>query len=139
MLAVQNMEASGAITKRFEIEFNALEGSLSMMSKGKMLPYSVAPHPPNQWMTVLNDVLDLYVLTFTDSITPDRLSDTRFAAIGWIAASSSPRFDLTLYIKSCGLYLSLCNSRRMRVTCNSRLVWIRESIRCGLFLFDVRV
>ncbi|KAG9224045.1 hypothetical protein CCMSSC00406_0004339 [Pleurotus cornucopiae] len=58
LLAVQNMEASGAITKRFEIEFNALEGSLSMMSKGKMLPYSVAPHPPNQWMTVLNDVLD---------------------------------------------------------------------------------
>ncbi|KAF7430862.1 hypothetical protein PC9H_006576 [Pleurotus ostreatus] len=52
------MEASGAITKRFEIEFNALEGSLSMMSKGKMLRYSVAPHPPNQWMTVLNDVLD---------------------------------------------------------------------------------
>ncbi|KDQ26662.1 hypothetical protein PLEOSDRAFT_1084474 [Pleurotus ostreatus PC15] len=91
LLAVQNMEASGAITKRFEIEFNALEGSLSMMSK----------------------------------------------AIGWIVASSSPRFDLTLYIKSCGLYLSLCNSRRMRVTCNSRLVWIRESIQYGLFLFDV--
>ncbi|KAF9497205.1 hypothetical protein BDN71DRAFT_1388282 [Pleurotus eryngii] len=41
LLAVQNMEASGAITKRFEIEFNALEGSLSMMSKGKMPPYSV--------------------------------------------------------------------------------------------------
>ncbi|KAJ8462504.1 hypothetical protein ONZ45_g17909 [Pleurotus djamor] len=41
LLAVQNMEASGAISKRFEIEFNALEGSLSMMSK------------------VLNDVLDL--------------------------------------------------------------------------------
>ncbi|KAF4592996.1 hypothetical protein EYR38_008703 [Pleurotus pulmonarius] len=56
--SVQNMEASGAITKRFEIEFNALEGSLSMMSKGKVLPSSVAPRPPNQWVTVLNDVLD---------------------------------------------------------------------------------
>ncbi|GLB41632.1 putative his Kinase A (phosphoacceptor) domain containing protein [Lyophyllum shimeji] len=40
LLAVQNMEASGAIAKEHEIEFNALEGSLSMMSK------------------VLNDVLD---------------------------------------------------------------------------------
>ncbi|KAL0954020.1 hypothetical protein HGRIS_005174 [Hohenbuehelia grisea] len=40
LLAVQNMEASGMITKRLEIEFTALEGSLSMMSK------------------VLNDVLD---------------------------------------------------------------------------------
>ena len=40
LLAVQNMEASGVIAKTQEIEFRALEGSLSMMSK------------------VLNDVLD---------------------------------------------------------------------------------
>jgi osomolarity two-component system, sensor histidine kinase SLN1 len=40
LLAVQNMEASGAVAKTQEIEFKALEGSLSMMSK------------------VLNDVLD---------------------------------------------------------------------------------
>ncbi|KAF9560107.1 hypothetical protein CPC08DRAFT_708306 [Agrocybe pediades] len=40
LLAVQNMEASGTIAKDQEIEFNALCGSLSMMSK------------------VLNDVLD---------------------------------------------------------------------------------
>ena len=40
LLAVQNMAASGAIAKGQEIEFKALEGSLSMMSK------------------VLNDVLD---------------------------------------------------------------------------------
>lgn len=40
LLAVQNMDASGTIGKEQEIEFNALEGSLSMMSK------------------VLNDVLD---------------------------------------------------------------------------------
>ncbi|KAF8075156.1 hypothetical protein FPV67DRAFT_1476207 [Lyophyllum atratum] len=40
LLAVQNMEASGTVAKEQEIEFNALEGSLSMMSK------------------VLNDVLD---------------------------------------------------------------------------------
>ena len=40
LLAVQNMEASGTVAKGQEIEFKALEGSLSMMSK------------------VLNDVLD---------------------------------------------------------------------------------
>ncbi|KIP07109.1 hypothetical protein PHLGIDRAFT_71543 [Phlebiopsis gigantea 11061_1 CR5-6] len=40
LLAVQNMEASGMVAKGQEIEFKALEGSLSMMSK------------------VLNDVLD---------------------------------------------------------------------------------
>lgn len=34
VLAVQNMEASGAIMKDQEIEFSALCGSLSMMSKG---------------------------------------------------------------------------------------------------------
>lgn len=34
VLAVQNMEASGVIGKTQEIEFKALEGSLSMMSKG---------------------------------------------------------------------------------------------------------
>ncbi|KAJ3558702.1 hypothetical protein NM688_g766 [Phlebia brevispora] len=40
LLAVQNMEASGVVAKTQEIEFKALEGSLTMMSK------------------VLNDVLD---------------------------------------------------------------------------------
>ncbi|KZT07233.1 uncharacterized protein LAESUDRAFT_742984 [Laetiporus sulphureus 93-53] len=40
LLAVQNMEANGSIARSQDIEFNALEGSLSMMSK------------------VLNDVLD---------------------------------------------------------------------------------
>ncbi|KAG5653606.1 hypothetical protein H0H81_011978 [Sphagnurus paluster] len=40
LLAVQNMEACGTVAKEQEIEFSALEGSLSMMSK------------------VLNDVLD---------------------------------------------------------------------------------
>jgi hypothetical protein len=34
VLAVQNMEASGTVAKDQEIEFNALEGSLSIMSKG---------------------------------------------------------------------------------------------------------
>lgn len=43
VLAVQNMEASGTVAKTQEVEFKALEGSLSMMSK------------------VLNDVLDLFV------------------------------------------------------------------------------
>jgi len=50
VLAVQNMGASGKIEKDQEIEFNALVGSLSMMSK------------------VLNDVLDLCapsLVTFT--------------------------------------------------------------------------
>lgn len=34
VLAVQNMEASGTVAKEQDIEFKALEGSLSMMSKG---------------------------------------------------------------------------------------------------------
>jgi hypothetical protein len=34
VLAVQNMEASGTVARGQEIEFSALEGSLSMMSKG---------------------------------------------------------------------------------------------------------
>jgi osomolarity two-component system sensor histidine kinase SLN1 len=38
VLAVQNMEASGIVPRAQEIEFKALEGSLSMMSKGKQLP-----------------------------------------------------------------------------------------------------
>lgn len=38
VLAVQNMEASLSIAKSQEIEFKALEGSLSMMSKGEFVP-----------------------------------------------------------------------------------------------------
>jgi len=49
LLAVQNMDASGTVAKTQELEFKALEGSLSMMSK------------------VLNDVLDF-----------DRLDSGRF-------------------------------------------------------------
>lgn len=37
VLAVQNMEASGTVAKEQEIEFSALKGSLSMMSKGKFI------------------------------------------------------------------------------------------------------
>lgn len=33
------MEASGTVAKEQEIEFNALEGSLSMMSKGTCVFY----------------------------------------------------------------------------------------------------
>ena len=63
MLAVQNMQASGTITQ--DIEFKALEGSLSMMSKGSpLLPSSWKRSRPALILgfpTVLNDVLDLYV------------------------------------------------------------------------------
>jgi len=34
VLAVQNLEASGTVSKEFEFEFDALMGSLTMMSKG---------------------------------------------------------------------------------------------------------
>ena len=37
VIAVQNMEASGTVVKDQEVEFKALEGSLSMMSKGMCL------------------------------------------------------------------------------------------------------
>jgi len=39
VLAVQNLEASGIIAKDQAVEFNALEGSLSMMSKGEFPPF----------------------------------------------------------------------------------------------------
>lgn len=60
VLAVQNMQANGTIAQ--DIEFKALEGSLSMMSKG-----SSSPLPRTGVLltltepAVLNDVLDLYV------------------------------------------------------------------------------
>ena len=38
VLATQNMEAGGAVPLESEIEFRALQGSLSMMSKGKSYP-----------------------------------------------------------------------------------------------------
>lgn len=41
VLAVQNMDASGTIAKGQEIEFNALEGSLSMMSKGECYQFPI--------------------------------------------------------------------------------------------------
>ena len=34
VLAVQNMAASGTVAQKQEIEFTALKGSLTMMSKG---------------------------------------------------------------------------------------------------------
>jgi hypothetical protein len=51
------MEASGTVAKAQEIEFNALSGSLSMMSKGQYLHTLIFSftHLP----LVLNDVLDL--------------------------------------------------------------------------------
>lgn len=65
MLAVQNMKAVGAVGKDQgqDVEFAALEGSLSMMSKGlvyssiiwrKLIGLLIL------WGIVLNDVLDLY-------------------------------------------------------------------------------
>ncbi|KAF5373287.1 hypothetical protein D9615_007374 [Tricholomella constricta] len=57
LLAVQNMEASGTVVKEQEIEFSALEGSLSMMSK------------------VLNDVLDF---SLTVPIVSNRMDSGQF-------------------------------------------------------------
>ena len=60
VLAVQNMEASGSVAKSQEIEFKALEGSLSMMSKGEsMTAAHVTRFPNSACFVVLNDVLDL--------------------------------------------------------------------------------
>jgi signal transduction histidine kinase len=73
LLAVQNMEAEGAIPKGQELEFTALTGSLSMMSK------------------VLNDVLDLYVLLTVRGRQPRyrMIMLTKFAATAWIVVGSS--------------------------------------------------
>ena len=59
MLAVQNMQASGTIQQ--DIEFKALEGSLSMMSKGTLLSLLGDAAPLIAAPVVLNDVLDLCV------------------------------------------------------------------------------
>ena len=58
------MEASGAFAgdrqKDLDVEFAALEGSLSMMSKGIPSSFSLRDsYLP--WKLVLNDVLDLLV------------------------------------------------------------------------------
>jgi hypothetical protein len=39
------MDASGIVPRAQEIEFKALEGSLSMMSKGEQLPSLAAIYP----------------------------------------------------------------------------------------------
>ena len=59
VLAVQNMQASGTIQQ--DIEFKALEGSLSMMSKGTLLSHPGDAAPLIAALVVLNDVLDLCV------------------------------------------------------------------------------
>jgi hypothetical protein len=58
VLAVQNMDASGTVDKSQELEFKALEGSLSMMSKGGLFDICYAD-AQLKTCTVLNDVLDL--------------------------------------------------------------------------------
>jgi len=56
------MDASGTVGKDQEIEFNALEGSLSMMSKGLGHHHLVFLSRFLIASTVLNDVLDLCVI-----------------------------------------------------------------------------
>jgi hypothetical protein len=58
------MEASGIVPRAQEIEFKALEGSLSMMSKGEynlLAPLARISCLMPLCLPVLNDVLDLYV------------------------------------------------------------------------------
>ena len=38
LLAAQSMEVSGTVSKALEIEFDALMGSLTMMSQGELPP-----------------------------------------------------------------------------------------------------
>jgi len=58
VLAVQNIEASGTVIKPLELEFNALSGSLTVMSKGLNVLSELKPTQSNSFI-VLNDVLDL--------------------------------------------------------------------------------
>jgi hypothetical protein len=68
VLAVQNMDASDMVSKGQEIEFNALEGSLTMMSKGASFPDYHRKHAHTKYPPlVLNDVLDLCVSCHTPS------------------------------------------------------------------------
>jgi hypothetical protein len=61
VLAVQNLEAAGCFSKEREkdIEYSALEGSLSMMSKGIYVSVIIVVTSADM-VAVLNDVLDLY-------------------------------------------------------------------------------
>ena len=47
VLAVQNMEATGAFKK--DVEWTALNGSLSMMSKGRALRIILSSRALNAW------------------------------------------------------------------------------------------
>lgn len=78
LLAVQNMEASGTVAKAQEIEFKALEGSLSMMSK------------------VLNDVLDF-----------NRMDSGRFESVLKVSAvnTSGKVLQPRPHLKSCRVYV----------------------------------
>jgi osomolarity two-component system, sensor histidine kinase SLN1 len=58
VLAVQNIEASGSVIKPLELEFNALTGSLTVMSKGPAMS-SYRRCDDLTFYPVLNDVLDL--------------------------------------------------------------------------------
>ena len=96
------MEAFGAVAKSQEIEFKALEGSLSMMSK------------------VLNDVLDF-----------NRMDSGRFESvlkvgylegiivIGLIAIPFHFSCSRTLSTRSCVHYLFHCGWQRMQEASNS--------------------
>ena len=90
MLAVQNVEASGTIGKDQEIEFSALCGSLSMMSKGMSFRLAISIRLPRllasssfEWRPrfVCKPLfLILPVLTITYMV---------YLAIEWILASSN--------------------------------------------------
>lgn len=59
VLALQNLEATGSIRKAQELEWVALGGSLSMMSKGSLTcPSLQCPRYNTSFALVLNDVLD---------------------------------------------------------------------------------
>ncbi|EJD34202.1 hypothetical protein AURDEDRAFT_131294 [Auricularia subglabra TFB-10046 SS5] len=74
LLATQNIEAGGAVPRAHEIEFHALQGSIGMMSKARVLAVQGASsavgwaHSSLTWhgrsgcnlQPLLNDVLDLY-------------------------------------------------------------------------------
>lgn len=64
VLAVQNINSSGVVTKDHEIEFNALSGSLNMMRNGGCRYYCKRSRLTGA-SAVLNDVLDLLVVILT--------------------------------------------------------------------------
>ena len=98
LLAVQNMDASGTVAKTQEIEFRALEGSLSMMSK------------------VLNDVLDF-----------NRMDSGRFESVLKVRQSFDNYYFKFTQLRMCHTRRACCVIRAAICVPSSHAIFIHPA------------